>query len=94
MSSIAEADARFDFGEDPDDWLNIDADMLDGMLKSRSNLAATIKTADGGSDPAVDEEEDGDEMTSGQATRLQKLAGKVGAFVEGEGVLEGAKFEE
>ena len=32
--------ASIDAGEDSDDWLNIDADMLDGMLKSQSTSNA------------------------------------------------------
>jgi hypothetical protein len=35
-----------------------------------------------------------DEVAGAQAERLHKLAGKVRHFVEGEGDLDGAKFEE
>lgn len=79
--------SKFDTGEDSDDWLNIDEDMLDGMLKGRTEPAHIGASQP----PGVNAEE---EINSAQAERLQNLAGKVEAFVEGEGGLEGAKFDE
>lgn len=93
-------DDAFDIGEDSDDWLDVDADMIDGMLKARSEPTSSKKAIESAGtagntsvDAVVDVDED-EEMTSGQAARLQKLAGKVEAFVDGEGDLEGAKFDE
>ena len=102
-ASDASVSLNFDEGEDSDGWLNIDEDMLNGMLvrgsgsswesklgpSQNSNIEA-LSPENGGT------EEDGgeDAITTEQADRLKKLAGKVEAFVEGEGDLEGARFDE
>lgn len=77
-----------------DDWLKIDAESFDHMLEK------TIGTSKGTGDDAVDfnEEDNGetleDRATQNNAKKLQELAGKVEKFVQGEGDLEGALFEE
>lgn len=80
-------------GEDPDGWLNVDANDFEAMLERTIGA----KAKEGPNDMDVDnpEAEDSEErLTSEQATRLKDLAAKVEDFVEGEGDLEGAKFDE
>jgi len=65
--------------------------MLDGMLHGYSG-----RSEGAGKSSNVEVLKDGgeDEVAGAQAERLHKLAGKVRHFVEGEGDLGGAKFEE
>lgn len=67
--------------------MNIDSDMLDGMLKATS--AGPAAPPGSASVPATE-----DAVASAEAERLKNLAGKVQAFLEGEGDVEGAKFDE
>jgi hypothetical protein len=77
--------------EDSDDWLNVDARDFDKMLEKTMGASPQ-------DDMDVDKLEAGetneDRITKEQASRLQDLAQKVENFVEGEGDVEGAKFEE
>ncbi|KAJ3513549.1 hypothetical protein NLJ89_g2881 [Agrocybe chaxingu] len=83
--------------EDSDDWLNVDAEDFDRMLE------ATLGNADRGAakDPnAMDVDNTNgvlsteDQLASEQAKRLKDLATKVENFVEGEGDMEGVRFED
>lgn len=74
-------------GEDSDDWLGIDEEMLDGMLDGSESTNKPLS-------PKVLKNGGENEVAGAQAELLHKLAGKVRHFVEGEGDLEGAKFEE
>ena len=82
--------------EDIDDWLTIDAQEFDQGLETalagargnekHSNAMDVDLPSEGGSPE--------DMLASEQAKRLKDLATKVEIFVEGEGDLEGARFEE
>ena len=78
--------------EDSDEWLNIDAQTFDDMLEK--SLGGKNKASPSNMDTDVDEELSEDKLAREQAARMSDLAKKVEAFVEGEGTLEGAKFEE
>lgn len=78
--------------EDSEDWLNIDAQDFDDMLE-RTMGTATKQTQF----EAMDTDEpgtEGDRIASEQAARLQDLAQKVENFVERDGDIEGAKFDD
>ncbi|CAE7081730.1 unnamed protein product [Rhizoctonia solani] len=68
--------------EDSAEWLQIDENTMDDMLKQKFGRKDTGKM------------DDEDRYTQEQATRLQELAKKVEGFVEGKGDLEGARFED
>ncbi|EDR15436.1 uncharacterized protein LACBIDRAFT_301759 [Laccaria bicolor S238N-H82] len=77
--------------EDDDEWLNLDSEDFEQMLqstvppaKNRAPNAMEIDTAETAED----------RTTLEQADRLKELATKVEDFVEGEGDLEGARFED
>ncbi|KAH7340297.1 SGT1 protein-domain-containing protein [Rhizoctonia solani] len=70
--------------EDSTEWLQIDESTFDGMLKQKFSRK----------DAKQPGEDDEDRYAQEQATRLQELAKKVEGFVEGEGDLEGARFED
>lgn len=95
-SAIAEATSIGDPGlqeEDDDSWLNIDVEEFEGKLEramGQANKAAQDDTMNVDSPDAPEE----DRMASEQAVRLKDLASKVEKFVEGEGDIEGARFEE
>ena len=82
--------------EDNDDWLTVDAQAFDQGLEA--TLAGA--TGNGKNSDAMDVDSSSetasleDKLTSEQAQRLKDLATKVENFVEGEGDLEGARFEE
>ncbi|CAK5280110.1 unnamed protein product, partial [Mycena citricolor] len=71
-----------------DDWLNIDAKDFEGML-SRTTGTATAMDVDTPERSAVE-----DRVASEQADKLKDLASKVEAFVEGQGSLDGALFDD
>lgn len=75
--------------EDNDEWLTIDAQDFDDLLQksSKSQKSDVMDVDKSGETPE-------DKMASDQASRLKDLASKVEEFVEGEGDMEGAKFEE
>ncbi|KAG6866852.1 hypothetical protein C0991_008788 [Blastosporella zonata] len=80
--------------EDPDNWLNIDSEDFEAMLEqskgNRSNVHPDAMDVDASEGKEAAEER----MASAQATKLKEFAAKVENFVEGEGDLEGARFEE
>jgi len=80
--------------EDSDEWLHVDAGDFDHMLESTMGK----RQNEGGKDlnaMDVDGPNDlEDRLATEQAAQLKLLAGKVESFVEGEGDLEGARFEE
>lgn len=73
--------------EELDNWLDIDAGNLDNMLQ---------KMAPGrsGGVEAMDVDQKEEQLAQDQASKLKSLAQKVEEFVEGEGDLDGARFEE
>jgi len=81
--------------EESDAWLNMDAGEFEQMLEStmgtkRFNVPKNSDAMD------VDDQKDSaeDRLASEQAKQLKNLATKVESFVEGQGDLEGALFEE
>ena len=92
--------ANVDVSEDSDDWLNVNADSFDAMLEERMGKAAQqakdpdamdVDSKDG---QAAQQKAMEDKVANDEAKKLQDLANKVENFVEGEGDLEGARFEE
>ena len=78
--------------EDPDDWLNIDSEEFEQMLeasrtKEKQSEALEANKMD------VDESPE-DRLASEQAKKLKELATKVESFIDLEGDIEGARFEE
>lgn len=89
--------------EDPDDWLDVNAEDFDSMLeKNFGTKAATGAETKASSDvmdvdstdPTKDTKTPEDQVAEQQASRLRNLAQKVEEFVEGEGDIEGARFAE
>ena len=82
--------------EDADDWLNVDAEDLDAMLEKTFGQSAAGQTApaSGNANVRADVSQEEEQLAQAQASRLQDLAKKVEEFVEGEGDLEGARFQE
>ncbi|KDQ20565.1 hypothetical protein BOTBODRAFT_26568 [Botryobasidium botryosum FD-172 SS1] len=76
--------------EDSDEWLNVDPTSLEGMLRG----TAPPQTREGSAPMDVDTKGEEEEVTEEQAKRLKDLAQKVERFVEGEGSLDGAIFED
>lgn len=82
--------------EDADDWLNVDAEDFDAMLEKKFGESSSGQKTSGGVSETVDADASTEEerLAQTQASRLQDLAKKVEEFVEGEGDLEGAQFQE
>lgn len=82
--------------EDADDWLNVDAEDFDAMLEKKFGESSSGQTASAGASETVngDVSKEEERLAQTQASRLQDLAKKVEEFVEGEGDLEGARFQE
>lgn len=83
--------------EDSDSWLDVDAENFEAMLQQ--TVASKKKSGDPNAmevdgDDDDQEESPEDRLASEQAMKLRDLASKVEQFVEGEGDLEGAKFDE
>ncbi|PBL00901.1 SGT1-domain-containing protein [Armillaria gallica] len=75
--------------EDNDEWLTIDAQDFDDLLqKSSKSQKSDVMDVD------MSDKTPEDKIASDQASRLKDLASKVEEFVEGEGDMEGAKFED
>ena len=91
MNAALKAAGDVDFSkrpeEEPDDWLDIDAGNLDNMLQNMAPGGSTGITA-------MDVDQKEEDLAQDQASKLKSLAQKVEEFVEGQGDLEGARFEE
>ncbi|KAG1826246.1 SGT1-domain-containing protein [Suillus subaureus] len=75
--------------EDSDGWMNVDAANFDDMLeRTRSKSQSQEMDIDSTGDEAEER------VAKEQANKLQDLAAKVQKFVEGEGDVEGARFED
>jgi len=82
--------------EDSDNWLNVDGEQFENTLEKTMGLPTPKIQLDTES-MDVDKEQDEfpeDRVAAEQATRLKDLASKVEEFVEGEGDIEGARFED
>lgn len=76
--------------EDSDDWLKIDSQHFETMLElNEQKNSVRSDTMDVDMSEASE-----DRAASEQAVKLKELATKVENFIEGEGGLEGAMFEE
>lgn len=73
--------------EEPDNWLDIDAENFDSMLQ-------TVTPGKSNGISVMDVDRNGEQLAQDQASKLKSLAQRVEEFVEGEGDLEGARFEE
>ncbi|KAG6817605.1 hypothetical protein H0H87_006233 [Tephrocybe sp. NHM501043] len=82
--------------EDTDDWLNVHSEDFEAMLeKSLGNKKTTQPDAMDVDVPETEGKEDVEErIASAQAVKLKEFAAKVENFVEGEGDLDGARFED
>lgn len=82
--------------EDNDDWLTIDGQEFDkGLEASFAGATGNAKNSDAMDVDSQNETESlEDKLALEQAKKLKDLATKVENFVEGEGDLEGARFEE
>ncbi|KAK2462036.1 hypothetical protein APHAL10511_006499 [Amanita phalloides] len=74
-----------------DEWLNIDVHNFDELLEKTMGLSKPETDA---MDVDVSKAEAEDRLASSQAAKLKALATKVENFVEGEGDVEGAVFED
>lgn len=81
--------------EDSDEWLNIDAQDFDEILeRATGSSKAETQRSMNPMDIEEPKAEAEDRLASAQATKLKELAAKVEEFVEGDGDIEGARFEE
>lgn len=88
-----------DLSEDSDDWLYIDQNRLEDMLKSKSGASKPDRAEENGMDVDTGngeqaEEDEDEKLAREQAKRLQSMAEKFQGFIEGEGSVEGALFDE
>ena len=91
MNAALKAAGDIDFSkcpeEEPDNWLDNGAENFDGLLQNMtSGQSSGVDTTN------VDQKEE--ELAQDQASKLKSLAQKIEKFVEGEGDVEGALFEE
>ncbi|KAF8975522.1 SGT1 protein-domain-containing protein [Cyathus striatus] len=80
--------------EDDDSWLNIDAEDFEHMLESTMGTDKHGKSSANGMDVDEPEHNPEDRVANEQAQRLKDLAAKVESFVEGEGDIDGARFDD
>lgn len=82
--------------EDSDAWLTVDAqEFHQGLEANLAEARGNEKSSNAMDvDPPSETESPEDKLASEQAKRLKDLATKVEIFVEGEGDLDGARFEE
>ena len=94
VAGIKELPEPLDQGEDSEDWLTIDADNFDKMLEETLGKKKSKIQPDTSAVNTESTESAEDELVSEQAKQFVDLANKVESFVEGEGDMEGARFEE
>ncbi|TRM60141.1 SGT1 protein-domain-containing protein [Schizophyllum amplum] len=96
----ANMSSNVDTFEDSDDWLNVNAESFDAMLEQRMGASTqrpkdpNAMDVDGKEGQSTQGRDAEDKLASDQASKLQDLASKVENFVEGEGDVEGARFED
>ncbi|KAG6332331.1 hypothetical protein ID866_6759 [Astraeus odoratus] len=79
--------------EDSDEWMRVDASRFDDVLARGAMDNTTSKQHPSAMDVVSDEQEES-WLEKEQSQRLRDLAAKIERFVEGEGDLEGARFED
>ncbi|KAL4068293.1 SGT1 protein-domain-containing protein [Scleroderma yunnanense] len=77
--------------EDSDEWMKVDASSFDEVLTHAIDNASPEKDQ---SAMDVDSEGGGNRFIQEQSDKLHNLAQKIEQFVEGQGDLEGARFED
>ncbi|KAG8759493.1 hypothetical protein FRC14_005781 [Serendipita sp. 396] len=82
-----------DEGEDPDDWLNVEPKDVEQAIRQYQMYQHEQGDTDNGA-KLVEGETEEDRAANKQAHKLKQLAEKMEGFVEGEGALEGALFED
>lgn len=88
---ISELTPTETYQEDSESWLEISPDELDGLLSRSGQADAKVLNTH----PVAENDHAGkDDDADAQAKTLSDLAKKVGAFVEGQGDMDGARFEE
>jgi hypothetical protein len=93
IANVGELSPQETVVEDSDAWLNIDEADFDSMLAS--GQGTTQKSGKGAKGEQMDvDNQTEDDMAVFQANQLKALASKVENFIEGEGDIEGAQFEE
>lgn len=85
---------RSNESEDSDDWLNVDAQEFEEMLETTYNKSKAKLSSDSNAMDVDGQESAEDRLASQQAKQLKDLASKVEDFIEGEGDVEGALFNE
>ncbi|KAJ3531640.1 hypothetical protein NM688_g7544 [Phlebia brevispora] len=82
--------------EDSDEWLDVNAEDFDAMLQQTFGQPSETKDAPegAGNNANIDVPQEEDRLAEAQASRLHDLAKKVEEFVEGEGDLQGARFQD
>lgn len=80
--------------EDTDDWLNVDVQYFDDILEKTMGASRNKVQSAMDVDQPKDARTEEDSIANEQASRLKDFAAKVENFVEGQGDIEGAKFEE
>ena len=80
--------------EDNDDWLTVDAQDFDEMLGKTLGAKHEDQKTSNAMDVDSPRDDAEEHAAATQAARLKELASKVENFVEGEGDVEGARFEE
>ena len=97
IASVKELTEPLDRGEESDEWLSLNAEDFDQMLED-SRTKGKSKAPQNGNAMDIDKEKTAesaeDRLASEQAKRLKDLANKVEIFIEGEGDVEGAIFDE
>jgi len=81
------------YEEDDESWLTIDAQDLETQLQESLGHTKKLRQEDVMDVDSLEISAE-DRIASEQASRLKDLANKVEQFVEGEGDMEGARFEE
>ncbi len=96
-AGVDELSEPLDRGEESDEWLNLNAEDFDQMLEN-SRTKGKSKARQDSNAMDVDKEETAESaenlLASEQAKKLKDLANKVENFIEGEGDIEGAIFDE
>ncbi|KAJ2920284.1 hypothetical protein MD484_g79, partial [Candolleomyces efflorescens] len=96
IANVSELPLQETVVEDSDAWLNIDEADFDSMLaRGQGKAQKSDKGVKGvkGEQMDVDDQTE-DDMATFQANQLKALASKVEDFIEGEGDIEGAQFQD
>ncbi|KAJ2928898.1 hypothetical protein H1R20_g8201, partial [Candolleomyces eurysporus] len=93
IANVGELPPQEALVEDSDAWLNINEADFDFMLARNQGKAQKSNQGAKGEQMDVDNQTE-DDLAAFQAGQLKDLASKVEDFIEGEGDIEGARFED